>query len=62
MKDADICIIGSGITGVSAALHLANKVRKEREENGGEERRLKVVLLEAREFCKPRSAIVTTVS
>ncbi|EKM50832.1 uncharacterized protein PHACADRAFT_264345 [Phanerochaete carnosa HHB-10118-sp] len=45
--DADICIIGSGITGVSAAYHLAqsfsgDRVRKEP---------VKAVVLDAREFC-----------
>ncbi|KAK0196901.1 FAD dependent oxidoreductase-domain-containing protein [Armillaria mellea] len=38
-RDADICIIGSGITGVSAAYHLL--------ENSS----LNVVILEARDFC-----------
>ncbi|KAG7448005.1 FAD dependent oxidoreductase [Guyanagaster necrorhizus] len=38
-QDADVCIIGSGITGVSAAYHLSN--------NSG----LKVIVLEARDFC-----------
>jgi FAD dependent oxidoreductase len=43
-EEADICIIGSGITGVSAAWHLAKMLE------GDEER--KVVVLEAREFCE----------
>lgn len=39
-EDADVCIIGSGITGVSAAWHLSNGLE-----------RPSVVILEAREFC-----------
>lgn len=42
-NDADVCIIGSGITGVSAAYHLAS----------AKERQLKVVILDARDFCQP---------
>jgi len=44
--DADICIIGSGITGVSAAYHLAKAV--EADPSLGE---LTAVIVEAREFC-----------
>ncbi|RXW20482.1 hypothetical protein EST38_g5370 [Candolleomyces aberdarensis] len=44
--DADVCIIGSGITGVSAAYHLARLL----ERKGGEANRT-VVILEARDFC-----------
>ena len=47
--DADICIIGSGITGVSAAYHLARTFAKG--EGKGEDKPLKVVILEARDFC-----------
>ncbi|EJC99722.1 DAO-domain-containing protein [Fomitiporia mediterranea MF3/22] len=39
-SDADICIIGSGITGVSAAYHLSKSAPEK-----------KVVILEARDFC-----------
>ncbi|KAL0954218.1 hypothetical protein HGRIS_005346 [Hohenbuehelia grisea] len=46
--DADVCIIGSGITGVSTAYHLAEGLKLQ-EEAGGEP--LKVVILEARDFC-----------
>ncbi|KAK0463925.1 FAD dependent oxidoreductase-domain-containing protein [Desarmillaria tabescens] len=38
-QDADVCIIGSGITGISAAYHLLNNSS------------LNVVVLEARDFC-----------
>jgi hypothetical protein len=41
---ADICIIGSGISGVSAALHLSILSHKYNQP-------LKVVVLEARQFC-----------
>ncbi|KZP19709.1 FAD dependent oxidoreductase [Athelia psychrophila] len=48
--DADVCIIGSGITGkdlcVGAAYHLSQAVATNQLEKG-----LKVVILEAREFC-----------
>ncbi|KAF7370159.1 FAD dependent oxidoreductase [Mycena sanguinolenta] len=48
--NADVCIIGSGITGVSAAYHLANAV-----EGGafplGRDNEVRAVILEAREFC-----------
>ncbi|KAK7024869.1 FAD dependent oxidoreductase [Favolaschia claudopus] len=47
---ADVCIIGSGITGVSAAYHLANAV-----ESGvfpsTESGKVSAVILEARDFC-----------
>ena len=45
--DADVCIIGSGLTGVSAAYHLAQAVVR------GESQGMKAVVLEAREFCAP---------
>lgn len=48
-NDADICIIGSGITGVSAAYHLSKIVEREREAT---KTPLNVVILEARDFCK----------
>jgi hypothetical protein len=44
-EQADVVIIGSGITGVSIALELARLVRN------GERRTMKVVILEARDFC-----------
>ncbi|KAK7451085.1 hypothetical protein VKT23_012761 [Stygiomarasmius scandens] len=45
-QDADICIIGSGITGISAAYHIS-KILAERQD----EMLLKIAILEAREFC-----------
>jgi hypothetical protein len=45
-SDADICIIGSGITGTSAA-HVLSK--SEFKDIG---RKLNVVMLEARDFCQ----------
>ena len=42
--DADVCIIGSGITGVSVAYHLSELMDKDP---------LSVVILEARDFCAP---------
>jgi glycine/D-amino acid oxidase-like deaminating enzyme len=45
-EDADVCIIGSGITGVSAAYHLAKLVNGHKDAIG-----LKTVILEARDFC-----------
>lgn len=49
-SDADICIIGSGITGISAAYHLAQSYADRG--NDAERKPLKVVVLEAREFCQ----------
>lgn len=46
-RDADVCIIGSGITGVSSAYHLAKTL--ERKTTRTEP--LKTVILEARDFC-----------
>ena len=43
--EADICIIGSGITGISAAYHLAKLL-------SGHETPVKAVILEARDFCQ----------
>ncbi|KAJ7198910.1 FAD dependent oxidoreductase [Mycena haematopus] len=48
--DADVCIIGSGITGVSAAYHLS--IAAERGEIPHSDKPLRVVILEARDFCK----------
>jgi len=45
--DADICIIGSGITGVSAAYHLAKAVKADPSLGA-----LSAVIVEAREFCE----------
>ena len=51
-NDADICVIGSGITGVSAAYHISRLLTdKERSLQNP----LKVVILEARDFCKRTS-------
>ncbi|KAL4065747.1 FAD dependent oxidoreductase [Scleroderma yunnanense] len=46
--DADICIIGSGITGVSVAYHLAVTAENQVIPDSP----LRVVILEAREFCR----------
>jgi FAD dependent oxidoreductase len=45
--DADICIIGSGITGVSVAYHLSKLLGSD----AALQRTLNIVLLEARDFC-----------
>lgn len=55
-QDADICIIGSGITGVSAAYHLASGLTKS--SAATRDKPLEVVILEAREFCE---SVYTTV-
>ncbi|KAJ3560323.1 hypothetical protein NP233_g10911 [Leucocoprinus birnbaumii] len=47
-EDIDVCIIGSGITGVSAAYHLQRSFGVGATETGVER---KIVILEAREFC-----------
>lgn len=49
--DADICIIGSGITGTSTAYHLA-KAFSEGGVVEGLDRPVKATIFEAREFCK----------
>ena len=49
--DADICIIGSGITGVSAAYHLA-RLLSERKVDDVADGIVKIAILEARDFCK----------
>lgn len=46
--DADICIIGSGITGISVAYHLAEAVGNQTIDLDVP---LRVVILEARDFC-----------
>ncbi|KAI0750588.1 FAD dependent oxidoreductase [Irpex lacteus] len=47
-NEADICIIGSGITGVSTAYHLSQAIASGEKVTKDP---LKVVILEAREFC-----------
>jgi glycine/D-amino acid oxidase-like deaminating enzyme len=47
--DADICIIGSGITGVSVAYHLSKLLG----DDATLQRALNIVILEARDFCWP---------
>lgn len=49
-NEADVCIIGSGITGVSAAWHLSKMLEKEELASRGS--KMRIVILEAREFCK----------
>jgi len=46
-EDADICIIGSGITGISAAYHLSKSFAATNSINAP----VKAVILEARDFC-----------
>lgn len=58
-SDADICIIGSGITGVSAAYHLTRLLAAQRAVSLPDARPLKIVILEARDFCE--SLLRTTV-
>jgi hypothetical protein len=45
--DADVCVIGSGITGVSVAYHLSKLFGN----NATAQDALSVVVLEARDFC-----------
>ena len=46
-SDADVCIIGTGTTGTSAAYHVAKSVAETPLQGDP----LKIVLLEARDFC-----------
>ena len=48
--DADVCIIGSGITGVSVAYHLSELLKKDNHHTRSDS--LSVVILEARDFCE----------
>ena len=47
-QDADICVIGSGITGVGVVWHLVKNFQDSLEDGA----KMKIVLLEARQFCK----------
>ena len=48
-QDADICVIGSGITGVGVVWHLVKNFQDHSLKDGA---KMKIVLLEARQFCK----------
>ena len=60
-QDADVCIIGSGITGISAAYHLVNRLK-----GGGVDLNtkgpIKIVVLEARDFCEWLLPFVSSIS
>lgn len=45
--EVDVAIIGAGITGISAAYHLANRLTPRYDGQP-----IKVVVLEARDFCE----------
>jgi hypothetical protein len=47
-QDADICVIGSGITGVGVVWHLVKSLQDSLKDGA----KMKIVLLEARQFCK----------
>ncbi|KAJ6548117.1 FAD dependent oxidoreductase-domain-containing protein [Mycena vulgaris] len=49
--EADVCIIGAGMTGISAAYHLANAVEKDAFPIPEGQTKLRAVILEARDFC-----------
>ncbi|EUC56328.1 FAD-dependent oxidoreductase [Rhizoctonia solani AG-3 Rhs1AP] len=49
--EASVVIIGSGITGCSVAFHLARLFRDQEHRAGPADDQLKLVLLEARDFC-----------
>ncbi|KAJ7509637.1 FAD dependent oxidoreductase [Mycena galericulata] len=48
---ADVCIIGSGMTGVSATYHLANAIERGEFPLPKGKNQLRAVVLEARDFC-----------
>ncbi|TFK35815.1 FAD dependent oxidoreductase-domain-containing protein [Crucibulum laeve] len=48
-EEADVCIVGSGITGVSAAWHLGRFLDERKD--GKDRKKVKAVILEARDFC-----------
>ncbi|KAJ7648591.1 FAD dependent oxidoreductase-domain-containing protein [Mycena polygramma] len=48
---ADVCIIGAGLTGVSAAYHLARAVKNGRYPMPEDGERVRAVVFEARDFC-----------
>jgi NADH dehydrogenase FAD-containing subunit len=48
-QDVDVVIIGSGITGISAAYHLVQRLKTDKLSRAGE---FRIVVLEARNFCK----------
>ena len=50
-KDADVCIIGAGLTGVSSAYHLARNLGTGKT----------VVILEARDFCEVSQNICVSI-
>ncbi|KAF8966785.1 FAD dependent oxidoreductase-domain-containing protein [Flammula alnicola] len=50
-RGADVCIIGGGMTGVSAAWHLSKLLHEEVLESEGDKQKPSVVILEARQFC-----------
>lgn len=59
-NDADICIIGSGITGVSAAYFLAKTItsRSDVDLQSKDHRPFRIVILEARDFCQHEFCLV----
>lgn len=50
-SDADICIIGAGITGVGVAYHLVD-LMNHTPESLSLEHPLRIVIIEARDFCQ----------
>lgn len=50
-SDAEVCIIGSGITGASAAYHLASAVERGAIRGAHGADPVRAVVLEARDFC-----------
>ena len=52
-EDADICVIGSGITGVGVVWHLVKDLQRSLKDGA----KMKIVLLEARQFCKDITSI-----
>jgi hypothetical protein len=56
-NNVDVCIIGSGITGVSVAYHLSEIVKQRQCDDEKKKPNLTVAIVEARDFCEAYNGI-----